>query len=147
MRLRLLTVRGAISSARSSLVPRSIWLSRTCSYWRSSFCVQEGMTVPPVGLVCHGGRCATGNLVASDVPPRRSARGKRLKGANGRRSSTMTDKISRVHAREVLDSRGRPTVEAEVLTAAGHRGRGRGPAGASTGKHEAGELRGGDPSR
>jgi enolase len=55
--------------------------------------------------------------------------------------------IARVGAREVLDSRGRPTVEAEVTTAGGAFGQAIVPSGASTGKHEAVELRDGDPSR
>jgi enolase len=58
-----------------------------------------------------------------------------------------TGEINRVHAREVLDSRGRPTVEAEVITASGVAGRASVPSGASTGRHEAVELRDGDPSR
>lgn len=53
--------------------------------------------------------------------------------------------IARVHAREVLDSRGNPTVEVEVETQDGHRGAAIVPSGASTGSHEAVELRdGGD---
>jgi enolase len=60
----------------------------------------------------------------------------------------MTDPtITRVHAREVLDSRGNPTVEAEVECAGGARGQAIVPSGASTGRHEAVELRDGDPSR
>jgi enolase len=55
--------------------------------------------------------------------------------------------ISRIHAREVLDSRGSPTVEVEVHCANGASGRAIVPSGASTGKHEAVELRDGDPSR
>src|ERR1700760_4552649 len=55
--------------------------------------------------------------------------------------------IRRVHAREVLDSRGRPTVEAEVYCDGGAFGRAIVPSGASTGRHEAHELRDGDPLR
>jgi len=55
--------------------------------------------------------------------------------------------IVRVHAREVLDSRGRPTVEVDVVCRDGARGRAIVPSGASTGRHEAVELRDGDPSR
>jgi enolase len=55
--------------------------------------------------------------------------------------------IARVDAREVLDSRGNPTVEVEVDCAGGARGRAIVPSGASTGRHEAVELRDGDPSR
>lgn len=52
-----------------------------------------------------------------------------------------------VYAREVLDSRGNPTVEVEVLTESGAFGRALVPSGASTGEHEAVELRDGDKSR
>jgi enolase len=55
--------------------------------------------------------------------------------------------IMEVHGRQVLDSRGNPTVEAEVLLATGARGRAAVPSGASTGKHEAVELRDGDAKR
>ena len=55
----------------------------------------------------------------------------------------MTDEISHVHARQVWDSRGRPTVEAEVILASGILGRAIAPAGASRGAHEAVELRDG----
>jgi enolase len=50
-------------------------------------------------------------------------------------------KILNIHARQILDSRGNPTVEAEVLTENGFMGRAAIPSGASTGKHEAVELR------
>ena len=50
-------------------------------------------------------------------------------------------------AREILDSRGNPTIEVEVITEAGAVGRAAVPSGASTGKHEAVELRDGDPTR
>lgn len=52
-----------------------------------------------------------------------------------------------VHAREILDSRGNPTVEAEVLLGDGSLGRAAVPSGASTGEHEAVELRDGDQKR
>ncbi|KFL36863.1 phosphopyruvate hydratase [Arenimonas donghaensis] len=55
--------------------------------------------------------------------------------------------ISKVHAREILDSRGNPTLEAEVTLASGHVGRAAVPSGASTGTKEAVELRDGDKSR
>ena len=45
-----------------------------------------------------------------------------------------------VHAREILDSRGNPTVEVEITTASGAHGRAAVPSGASTGEHEALEL-------
>ena len=56
-------------------------------------------------------------------------------------------KIQTVIGREILDSRGNPTVEAEVVLADGTRGRGAAPSGASTGQFEALELRDGDTSR
>jgi enolase len=55
--------------------------------------------------------------------------------------------IIEVHAREIIDSRGNPTVEAEVTTASGARGRAAVPSGASTGEHEAVELRDKDAKR
>jgi enolase len=55
--------------------------------------------------------------------------------------------IVEVHAREILDSRGNPTVEVEVLLESGSRGRAAVPSGASTGEREALELRDGDPKR
>jgi len=58
----------------------------------------------------------------------------------------MTTIIS-VHAREILDSRGNPTVEADVSLSSGAVGRAAVPSGASTGEHEAVELRDGDPKR
>jgi enolase len=54
--------------------------------------------------------------------------------------------IARVHGRQLLDSRGNPTVEVDVLLASGAFGRAAVPSGASTGEHEAVELRDGDPS-
>jgi len=56
-------------------------------------------------------------------------------------------KIVEVTAREILDSRGNPTVEVEIFLESGHRGRASVPSGASTGKHEALELRDKDPKR
>jgi len=55
--------------------------------------------------------------------------------------------IIRVHAREILDSRGNPTVEVDVELASGAGGRAAVPSGASTGEHEALELRDGDAKR
>jgi enolase len=55
--------------------------------------------------------------------------------------------ISKIHAREILDSRGNPTLEAEVTLADGSLGRAMVPSGASTGTKEAVELRDGDKSR
>jgi enolase len=59
----------------------------------------------------------------------------------------MNTAISAVHAREVLDSRGNPTIEVDVRLSGGGWGRAIVPSGASTGAHEAVELRDGDPAR
>ena len=59
----------------------------------------------------------------------------------------MDSSIDRIHAREILDSRGNPTVEVEVELAGGVRARAGVPSGASTGSREAVELRDDDPSR
>ena len=56
-------------------------------------------------------------------------------------------KITRVHAREILDSRGNPTVEVDVTLEGGEMGRAAVPSGASTGEREAVELRDGDKAR
>jgi enolase len=58
----------------------------------------------------------------------------------------IAESILRVHGRQVLDSRGQPTVEVEVHLAGGAFGRAMVPSGASTGRYEAVELRDGDPS-
>ena len=55
--------------------------------------------------------------------------------------------IKDIHAQEILDSRGTPTVSAEVILKDGHRGHAAVPSGASTGEHEALELRDSDQSR
>src|SRR5438132_405710 len=55
--------------------------------------------------------------------------------------------IISVHAREILDSRGNPTVETDVTLSSGAAGRAAVPSGASTGEHEAVELRDGDKKR
>ena len=86
-------------------------------------------------------------------PPRKSSAKSRRKisislleklGGTGKRSAA---KIAHVIGREILDSRGNPTVEADVILANGLRGRAAVPSGASTGEHEALELRDGDKSR
>src|ERR1700683_3973007 len=59
----------------------------------------------------------------------------------------MSTRIAKVHARQILDSRGNPTVEADVELDGGILGRAAVPSGASTGEHEALELRDGDKSR
>ncbi|MFK7862494.1 MAG: phosphopyruvate hydratase [Granulosicoccus sp.] len=59
----------------------------------------------------------------------------------------MTSRITEVKAREIMDSRGNPTIEAEITLASGITGRAAVPSGASTGKREALELRDGDKGR
>jgi enolase len=59
----------------------------------------------------------------------------------------MSTKIARIHARQVIDSRGNPTVEADVILESGAMGRAAVPSGASTGEHEALELRDADKSK
>src|SRR5262249_48027193 len=61
-------------------------------------------------------------------------------------NTTSTDIIA-INAREILDSRGNPTVEADVHLAGGAKGRAAVPSGASTGEHEAVELRDGEEDR
>jgi enolase len=56
-------------------------------------------------------------------------------------------RIESIHARQILDSRGNPTVEVDVITESGARGRAAVPSGASTGTHEAVELRDGDKKK
>ena len=59
----------------------------------------------------------------------------------------MDTSITAIHAREILDSRGNPTIEADVTLGDGTLGRAAVPSGASTGEHEAVELRDGDKER
>jgi enolase len=59
----------------------------------------------------------------------------------------MSTKIARVHGRQIIDSRGNPTVEADVILEGGALGRAAVPSGASTGEHEAIELRDSDKAR
>src|SRR5262245_37549716 len=59
----------------------------------------------------------------------------------------MSTTIANIRAREILDSRGRPTVEVEVGLIDGSVGRASVPSGASTGRHEVLELRDGEPGR
>jgi enolase len=70
---------------------------------------------------------------------------RRSKREKERQRESMTE-IASIHAREILDSRGNPTVEADVVLEDGARGRAAVPSGASTGEHEAVELRDGDKS-
>src|SRR5207249_10557748 len=76
-----------------------------------------------------------------------------IESAGGRRRAGSRDigefmvRIRRMRAREVLDSRGNPTVEVDCVLESGIRGRAIVPSGASTGEHEALELRDGEKKR
>ena len=79
------------------------------------------------------------------MPSKASARARSKASTNAhKKTSTKAHKISGVIGRQILDSRGNPTVEADVLLENGTRGRAAVPSGASTGEHEALELRDGD---
>jgi enolase len=91
-----------------------------------------------MGSFIHTIAGADGNAIAVD---RRAPLKDRLRHHITR--SDMTEIVA-IHAREILDSRGNPTVEADVLLAGGAMGRAAVPSGASTGEHEAVELRDGD---
>src|SRR6187402_1970593 len=68
-------------------------------------------------------------------------------GSRDATEDIMNTEITDIHAREILDSRGNPTLEAEVTLADGSFGRAAVPSGASTGTREAVELRDGDKKR
>src|SRR5271165_3372184 len=90
--------------------------------------------------------CACSRIMAGFVPlPPQPAEACKSTGER-RRTHTMTQ-IELILAREILDSRGNPTVEADVILQSGARGRAAVPSGASTGEHEALELRDGDKGR
>src|SRR3989337_1533425 len=75
-------------------------------------------------------------------------RGEQAARYNRQEGSTMTaPTIASVHAREILDSRGNPTIETDLRLSDGSTGRAIVPSGASTGTHEALELRDGDKGR
>src|ERR1700731_86824 len=80
--------------------------------------------------------------------PNRSKATNASKGANASKpGSAKAYKIAGVIGRQIIDSRGNPTVEADVILEDGTRGRAAVPSGASTGEHEALELRDGDKAR
>jgi enolase len=84
-------------------------------------------------------------VIKKKVAKRKKAKTKATKKKIAPRISTC--KIAAVRGREVLDSRGNPTVEVDVVLASGAKGTAIVPSGASTGEHEAVELRDGDKSR
>ncbi len=83
----------------------------------------------------------------SDVPESVFDRALRTKPNQIEKVKSPMSNIAAIHAREVLDSRGNPTVEAELFLSDGAMGRAIVPSGASTGEHEAVELRDGDTNR
>lgn len=85
--------------------------------------------------------------VSSAFPLGRNARGQVALFIEPKEELMASTHIASIHAREVLDSRGNPTVEAEVTLDSGVRGAAIVPSGASTGEHEAVELRDGDNNR
>ena len=85
--------------------------------------------------------------VNSDHPNRVYSPERATEIIKSRKEKTPMSNIAAIHAREVLDSRGNPTVEAEVFLADGSMGQAIVPSGASTGEHEAVELRDDDANR
>ena len=95
-----------------------------------------------------GGRADQHGGIHPGGPQPPLPRGARRGGAAPeRKAGGIVSAIVDVRGREILDSRGNPTVEAEVVLETGHRGRAAVPSGASTGRHEAVEVRDGDPDR
>ena len=92
------------------------------------------------------GRELPGVAVLQDRPGRRGREGRADEGRREDAAKQPRDEhaIELVDAREILDSRGNPTVEVDVVLADGSVGRAAVPSGASTGAHEAVELRDGD---
>src|SRR5439155_109322 len=96
----------------------------------------------------RGSRSTTGSGSPTAPGPSCSVSGRALtRGTPPARVGATMSTIISVHAREILDSRGNPTIEADVTLASGAAGRAAVPSGASTGEHEAVELRDGDQKR
>jgi enolase len=91
--------------------------------------------------------CAATQLVSEGSPAKSAADPKFLRIIARSRSVSRMTAIIDIHGREILDSRGNPTVEVDVLLEDGSFGRAAVPSGASTGAHEAVELRDGDAAR
>src|SRR3989449_3747971 len=142
---------------------RSVWRSPPACRSFPCTCTTASRSCPRAGCGCTRGR--SGSWSASRFPPRacpsttgrgspsapappcsRSGRALTRGTAPARVGATMSTIIS-VHAREILDSRGNPTIEADGTLASGAAGRAAVPSGASTGEHEAVELRDGDQKR
>src|SRR4051794_4395794 len=107
----------------------------------------SAMAIPPLAAQRGGPGGRSGSCTESCTPGRGAYRPRIPSYCYARaRRKAMTAIVS-VHARQILDSRGNPTVEADVTLADGSMGRAAVPSGASTGAHEAVELRDGDNSR
>ncbi len=101
---------------------------------------QDGEEIPNVQELLKTIQSAAGEVLAVDRRPKLNDR------LLHRIARTNMTEIVAIRAREVLDSRGNPTVEADVILESGALGRAIVPSGASTGEHEAVELRDGDKS-
>src|SRR5229473_4031144 len=102
-----------------------------------------------MGKTYTGNGYLTGRRIAvnSDYPNRVYNPGSAGEIIRSKKEKLSMSNIAAIHAREVLDSRGNPTVEAEVFLGDGSMGRTIVPSGASTGEHEAVELRDDDTNR
>ena len=100
-----------------------------------------------MGKMYHGVGYLTGRRLKFDSSSRYLEVDDDSKPIPDRKDRNCMTNIAAIIGREVLDSRGNPTVEAEVQLAGGTVGRAIVPSGASTGEHEAVELRDGDNSR
>src|ERR1700722_12712578 len=107
--------------------------------------IDPSRSILPVGRWCKGGAARQAAFAVRLVGIKTQA-GSAPRSARQHRGAGMTAIIDIV-ARQILDSRGIPTVEVDVTLEDGSMGRGAAPSGASTGAHEAVELRDGDKSR
>jgi enolase len=114
------------------------WRTRGTAIPEAQF--QDGEEIPNVQELLKTIQSAAGEVLAVDRRPKLNDR------LLHRIARTNMTEIVAIRAREVLDSRGNPTVEADVILESGALGRAIVPSGASTGEHEAVELRDGDKS-
>ena len=104
----------------------------------------RALTKLPIGISHAPSRLSSGLLHTGSNDTDLPREAKAVLVRTGLMASTS---ITHIHAREILDSRGNPTIEADVRVESGALGRAAVPSGASTGEHEALELRDGDKSR
>src|SRR3954454_13720932 len=129
-----------VFSGSSGSIMVSVPSGRSAVLW-------SAMAIPPLAAQRGGPGGRSGSCTESCTPGRGAYRPRIPSYCYARaRRKAMTAIVS-VHARQILDSRGNPTVEADVTLADGSMGRAAVPSGASTGAHEAVELRDGDNSR